>query len=196
MWFSFLRFFGLDSYGQESDTVSTDTINAIPQIIHPADTLQPYESSDTIPGEVPFLGDGAHSPTRAWVYSAVLPGLGQIYNRKYWKLPIVYGIMGGVGYWIWYNTQQYRIWLAEYEEVQSTINQNYLKAWRRQVELSYITLVGAHALQILDAYVDAHLFYWDVTPDLTLRIEPNIVPLVSPSGYLNNNYGLKCSLSF
>jgi hypothetical protein len=137
-----------------------------------------------------------HSPKRAMYYSLALPGLGQAYNKKYFKIPIVYGVLGGVGYWIYYNTQGYRTARDRYVEDQSTTNERYLRAWRRNLELSYITLAGAYALQVVDAYVDAHLFYWDVSPELTLRVEPSIRPHLVPVGGPVTNYGLKCSLTF
>jgi hypothetical protein len=86
--------------------------------------------------------------------------------------------------------------MERYVEDQSTTHERYLRAWRRNLELSYITLAGAYALQVVDAYVDAHLFYWDVSPELTLRVEPSIRPHLVPVGGPVTNYGLKCSLSF
>ncbi|MDF1572251.1 MAG: DUF5683 domain-containing protein [Bacteroidales bacterium] len=137
-----------------------------------------------------------HSPTRAMFYSLALPGLGQAYNKKYYKIPIVYGVLGSVGYWIHYNTQGYRAASDRYAEDQSSANERYLRLWRRNLELSYITMAGAYALQVLDAYVDAHLFYWDVSPELTLRVEPDIRPQLLPVRGPVTNYGLKCSLTF
>jgi len=66
--------------------------------------------------------------------------------------------------------------------------------------MSYIALAGAYALQVLDAYVDAHLFYWDVNPDLSVRVEPAIRPVygqpgISP-GTVAGNFGLRCKLTF
>lgn len=137
-----------------------------------------------------------HSPQRAMFYSLALPGLGQAYNKKYFKIPFVYGVLGGVGYWIYYNTQGYRDISDRYADDPSSTNERYLRAWRRNLELSYITLAGAYALQVLDAYVDAHLFYWEVNPDLTLRFEPSIRPHLVPAEGPVTNYGLKCSLTF
>ena len=137
-----------------------------------------------------------HSPRKAMIYSLVLPGLGQAYNNKYFKIPFVYAALGGVSYWIYYNTQGYRTASDRYAEDQSSINERYLRAWRRNLELSYITLTAAYALQVLDAYVDAHLFYWDVSPELTLRVAPDIRSHFTAAGMPVNNYGLKCSLTF
>lgn len=157
------------------------------------------EGNDSIKGsskEKVNFNDLEHSPRRAMIYAIVLPGLGQAYNSKYWKIPIVYAALGGVGYWVYYNNQGYREISAIYSDDPSSNNQRYLKAWRRQLELSYIVTVGAYALQVLDAYVDANLFYWDVDPDLSLRIEPSIEPIYTTSGTLLPNYGFKCKLTF
>ena len=137
-----------------------------------------------------------HDPNRAMFYSLFLPGLGQAYNKKYFKIPVVYGVLGGVSYWIWFNTQNYREASQNYTDDPSTINERYLRAWRRNLELSYISLAAAHALQVLDAYVDAHLFYWDVSPDLTVRVEPSVSPLITNTGMVAGNYGLRCRLTF
>ena len=62
--------------------------------------------------------------------------------------------------------------------------------------MSIIATVAVDALAVVDAYVDANLFYWDVSPDLTLRMEPSIQPVFNGSGTINNSYGLKCRLTF
>lgn len=137
-----------------------------------------------------------HSPTKAMLFSLFLPGAGQVYNKKIWKVPIVYGVLAGAGYWVYYNTGIYREASAAYADDPSDFNERVLRAWRRNLELSYITLVAAHGLQILDAYVDAYLFYWDVNPDLAIRLEPSIDPIVLPTGIVAGNYGLKLSMKF
>jgi hypothetical protein len=167
-----------------------------------------FRSQETIGGDtIRILGDTSaiqnvhpeemeHSPRKAMIYGLVFPGLGQAYNKKYFKIPFVYGALGGVGYWIYYNTQIYRDITVEYELDKSDDNERYLKHWRRNLELSYITLVGTYALQVLDAYVDANLLYWDVNPDLTIRLVPSIDPLYISPGMPVANYGLKCKLTF
>jgi hypothetical protein len=137
-----------------------------------------------------------HSPQRAMYYSLFLPGLGQAYNGKYFKIPIVYGALAGVSYWVWFNNQGYRQASLNYSLDQSNFNERYLRLWRRQLELSIITLVATHALQVLDAYVDAYLFYWDVSPDLAIRVEPAMEPLYLPVGQIVGNYGITCRLTF
>lgn len=137
-----------------------------------------------------------HSPKKAMTYALIFPGLGQAYNKKYFKIPFVYGAFGGVGYWVYYNTNGYRQASSIYAEDQSDLNERILRYWRRQLELSYITIVATYALQVLDAYVDAHLLNWDVNPDLSIRLEPTIEPFYLPVGVPASNYGITCKLTF
>lgn len=129
-----------------------------------------------------------HSPTRAAIYSAVLPGLGQGYNRKYWKIPIVWAGFGVITYFIITNTNNYRDYkeaytyvasgdssytdnelVGKYDEQQLLDAKNY---YRRNMELSYIIGGLWYLLNIIDASVDAHFFDYDVSEDLSLRIDP------------------------
>ena len=137
-----------------------------------------------------------HSPTRAMAYSMILPGLGQAFNKNYFKIPFIYVAFGGVGYWLYYNNQGYKQASANYSADPNSTNERYLRAWRRNLEISYITTVGVYALQVLDAYVDANLYFWDVGQELGLKLGPSIEPMLSPGGYAVINYGFKCKLSF
>jgi hypothetical protein len=125
-----------------------------------------------------------HDPTTATVRSAILPGLGQIYNKKYWKVPIIYGGLGASGYFILRNTRKFREFrsalVAEtkgnahpyqgiYNEQQLTTLKETYRRWR---DLSYISLFAVYVLQVVDANVDAHLYEFDVSEDLSLRIRP------------------------
>ena len=165
-----------------------------PQLFSPQDTIRTPAGNRK--QEQVNQEEIEHSPTKAMTYALILPGLGQAYNKKYFKIPIVYGALGGVGYWIYYNTQGYRQSSQNYTDDPTDFNERYLRLWRRQVELSYITLVAAYALQVLDAYVDAHLFHWDVNPDLSIRVEPSMEPLYLPAGQPANNYAISCKLTF
>jgi hypothetical protein len=133
-----------------------------------------------------------HSPLKATVLSAVLPGSGQIFNKKYWKAPIVYAGLGTCIYFISDNTKNYHFWKDAYIAFNDTdlstnptgnaegllssqldANQLYYK---KLVDVSYMSFLGVYALQIIDANVDAHLFSFDVSPNLSL----NYTPVVSP----------------
>ena len=133
-----------------------------------------------------------HSPTKAAWHAAVLPGWGQIYNKKYWKLPIVYGGLGGLGYWVYFNADQHRYYrqafLAKTDEDPATVDplpfvseSSILQTkeyYRRQLDASILFTLGFYCLQIVDAVVDAHLFNFDVSDDLTLQWRP-VIPVSS-----------------
>ncbi|HKK63032.1 MAG TPA: DUF5683 domain-containing protein [Bacteroidales bacterium] len=179
-------FMGAILYAQgEVRSPENDTTNKVEALSIQADTLseegsEPFIMPDTL----------EHSPRKAMIYALVLPGLGQAYNKKYFKIPVVYAVLGGIGYWIHYNTQAYRQSVEVYEADQTDRNEFFLRAWRRNLELSYISLAAGYALQVVDAYVDAHLFYWDVSPNLSLRLEPSTIsaPVM--------NYGISCRVKF
>lgn len=134
-----------------------------------------------------------HSPTKAAIMSACLPGLGQIYNRKWWKVPIVYAGLGGIGYLSYSNYSEYRSYLHAYEfktgdlPEGSTLNpyetelankyadsqlQTYKEAYRRDFEFFTILTIAWYGLNILDACVDGHLYNYDISDDLSFSIDP------------------------
>lgn len=138
-----------------------------------------------------------HSPKKATLYSLV-PGLGQIYNKKYWKLPIVYAGFGVTGYFAVTNGREYGKYNDAYkcainlkDECTNELAQKYtsddLKTirdyYRRNMELSYIIMGVWYVLQMLDATVDAHLYYWEVDDNLSVRVDPMIQPVnIAPQG--------------
>ena len=130
-----------------------------------------------------------HSPKKATIYSAVLPGLGQAYNKKYWKIPIVYTGFGILSYFIITNHSEYLKFREAYDYVNVgdttiPINNDYIykysidqlsKArdyYRRNMEFSMILTGFWYILNILDASVDANLFDYDISDDLSLHLEP------------------------
>lgn len=133
-----------------------------------------------------------HSPLKATLYSAVIPGSGQIYNHKYWKAPIAWAGLGTCVYFISENTKSYRFWKDAYIAFNDTdlstnptgdaegLSNNQLDAnqlyYKKLVDVSYMSFLGVYALQIIDANVDAHLFSFDVSPNLTLRYTPVVSP--------------------
>lgn len=183
-------FFWSYSYSQERDATPPPNVRPVP-----SDFAERADSADVKRENKKVLEEG-HSPRKAIVYALVLPGLGQAYNKKYFKIPFVYAALGGVGFWIDYNFKGYHGAVDDYTFDQSTTNERYLKAWRRNLELSFITLAGAYALQTVDAYVDANLFYWDVDPDLTMSVEPYVEPLSIPSVMPVATYGIKARITF
>lgn len=166
----------------------------------------------TVPAQKQPAADTArpHSVSRAAIYSAVLPGLGQAYNRKYWKIPIVYAGFGVIGYFVYSNAQEFRLYQEAY--VYTANGETYpidnplvgrynldqlqrgMDYYRRNRDLSFIIGALWYTLNILEAYVDAHFFDYDISEDLTLRVSPAVVgtaaydPQPAP--------GLKISLKF
>ncbi|HHW81432.1 MAG TPA: hypothetical protein GX746_07060 [Bacteroidales bacterium] len=160
------------------------------------------------------------NPTKAVIYAAIFPGLGQIYNRKYWKLPIVYGGFLGFSYAIAWNGRYYTDYSNGYQDImdddpETDSWKNFLpygadpemvdQAWLRDVmkrrkdfyrryrDLSIIGTVAMYALSILDAYVDAQLFDFNISTDLSLRVEPTVI---KRTDYLANSVGFQCRVSF
>lgn len=127
-----------------------------------------------------------HRPARAALYSAILPGAGQVYNRKYWKVPIVLGGLG-VSYWfIRDNNTQYQRYKTAYLDVvngrQDEFNGLYsgdqlrsvADTYHRWRDLSYVAIGLVYALNIMDASVDGYFVRFDVSNDLTLRAGPSL----------------------
>ena len=140
---------------------------------------------------------------KATIMSAILPGLGQAYNKKWWKVPIVYAGLGGFGYLFYYNQSRFNYYSknlrAEYDEDPGTLNETdytgdqllVLKNDHRKYrDLGIIGLAAIYALNIIDANVDAHLKTFDVSDDLSLKIRP-----YNNLYYTHNSIGLQSGLS-
>lgn len=128
-----------------------------------------------------------HSPLKAALFSAALPGLGQGYNKKYWKIPIVYAGFGGLGYALYYTTTEFKNYRAAYRlqvdedpltygsykgiDDQATL-QSYRDYYKRFVDISAICTAVWYALNIVDAAVDAHLFDWNMNDDINVAWRP------------------------
>lgn len=164
------------------------------------------------------------SAKRALWLAIVIPGAGQIYNRKYWKLPIVYGGFVGCAYAMRWNNQMYRDYSQAYMDIMDndpntqSYNQflhlgakidesnieRYQKLFksrkdkfRRWRDLSFFCLVGVYALSVVDAYVDASLSEFDISNNLSLRVEPTVINNSSERNPLKaNSLGVSCSLNF
>ncbi len=160
-------------------------------------------------------------PSRATWAALVFPGGGQIYNHKYWKLPIVYGGFIGCAYALNWNNQMYSDYSQAYLDIMDDdpttasyedflpprynveANKDYLKRvfknrkdnYRRQRDLSIFSFIGVYLLSVVDAYVDAELSNFDISEDLSVQIRPSIID--TPQQHLRNqSYGLQCSFSF
>ena len=159
-------------------------------------------------------------PQRALWLSLVFPGAGQIYNRKYWKLPIIYGGFMGCTYALLWNQQMYMDYSQAYldimdddpntksymemlppryditgrEEQFKKVFKNKKNYYRRYRDLSAFCFVGVYLLSVIDAYVDAHLSDFDISPDLSMKVEPALINSEGPTR--RTSYGVGCSLKF
>ena len=160
-------------------------------------------------------------PEKATWLALIIPGGGQIYNRKYWKLPIVYGGFVGCLYAYNWNGQMYKDYRQAYLDIMDSdpntdsfkdffrpgynfdANKEYLKnvfkkrkdRYRRWRDLSIFTFIGVYAISVIDAYVDAQLSSFDITEDINLTIEPQ---QIRGNGELlrQDYYGLNFNISF
>lgn len=199
--------FSVRAAGQDPDTLllqpEADPIEFVPLLesdtvyeIYGSDTVSQIRSGVRIEADTTMVeAQLTRSPTKAIMLALVLPGLGQAYNRKYFKMPIVWAAFAGVGYIAVYNTKQYKFYSKEYANNPDDTNERYLRGWRRNMELSYIGLIAIYALQVVDAYVDAQLFGWDVNEELSMGISPALQPLMVPGSLTGHAYGLTCSFN-
>jgi hypothetical protein len=146
-----------------------------------------------------------HSPKKAAIRSAILPGLGQIYNKKYWKLPIVYGALGTSAAIFFYNYNNYRDTRFAYrvkynmrvlhtdstlfpkirDELKPLSEESlrfYRDQFRRDIDYSALFFILLWGLNVVDAAVDAHLKPFDVSPDLSLQIKTGKSQMAGTTG--------------
>lgn len=201
----------VDSIPSQFEIVPEDTVSTI---ILSDDIL----SADSI--ATPVLAFRPN-PTKATWYAVVCPGLGQIYNRSYWKVPIVYGGVATLTYLISWNGKMYNDYRNAYQDIMDNdpntnsyeallyYNSNGDLSWkqstlqrkrdyyRRYRDLSIFGMTLLYVVSIIDAFVDAHLYDFSVTEDLSLRVEPVI------KNYYNSQpvppttmMGFQCTISF
>ena len=144
------------------------------------------------------------NPARASLFAAVLPGLGQVYNKKYWKLPLVYGGFGAIGYGLNfyqelykdYKNQRYYILENGTEESLEGFTEDQLRPAidqaRHERDFMIILMAGMYILQIIDAHVDAHLKEFDVNPNLQVKMQP----MMRNEMLTGNQIGFSVTLKF
>lgn len=148
------------------------------------------------------------NPKRAALMSAIVPGLGQAYNKKYWKLPIVYAALGTAGYLVVNNRLQYlefrNAYILDTNVADGEVSKYYdlgyqlsdlqriAEQYRTWTEFSAIGFLAVYLLQVVDATVDAHLYYFDVSEDLTMHWQPTILP----GTFASQRAGLSLTLTF
>ena len=161
-------------------------------------------------------------PIRSMWLGLVFPGGGQIYNRKYWKLPIFYGGFLGCAYALTWNGQMLRDYSQAYldimdddpntksyeqmlplgydisgkEERFKEIFKNKKNYFRKYRDMSIFAFAGVYLLAVIDAYVDAELSSFDISPDLSMRLEPAVIDVKSSNTSTKRSVGLQCSFRF
>ena len=209
--------FGGDSLTPVSpavDTVKVDTIN----LLLPFNEKELKKEQRQLKRSQ-FVPD----PQRALWLALVIPGAGQIYNRKYWKLPLVYGGFLGCAYAFTWNQQMYSDYSQAYldimddnpatqsykdflppnyditgrEDRYKEIFKNRKNRYRRWRDLSVFCFAGVYLLSVVDAYVDAQLSEFDITPDLSLHLEPTVINTNPQDTRMQKqSYGVSCSFKF
>ena len=164
--------------------------------------------SDTTNTVVTIKKGVSHSPKKAALLSTILPGAGQVYNKKYWKLPIIYAGVAGLAYSFQFNQSRYVKYRDAYKyriDNDATTTDDYIglysddnlntlqKYYHRYRDLTVIGFAALYALNIIDASVDAHLFTFDVSDDLTMKVEPTLINTVGMNNYTT---GLSLKLKF
>lgn len=154
------------------------------------------------------------APSKAAFYSALVPGLGQIYNKRYWKVPLVYGAIGAGAYAYLWNNQQYNRYRDAFKsrragfttdefydingngsgpDVSDAALQDAQERFQRDRDLSLLLTILAYALNIIDANVDAHLKQYNVSEQLSWKVHPR---LYTDPVFLNPVYGLAIEFEF
>ncbi|WP_288689538.1 DUF5683 domain-containing protein [uncultured Bacteroides sp.] len=162
------------------------------------------------------------NPTKATWLALVIPGGGQIYNRKFWKLPIIYGGFAGCAYALTWNNKMYKDYMQAYKDaalgnwdansIHDLLPPGYLDrtpktqitetlrkrkdTYRRYRDLSIFAFIGVYLISVIDAYVDAELSNFDITPDLSMRVEPAVINSQYSIGSSNKSVGVQCSFRF
>lgn len=177
-------------------------------VVEPIDTFAiiPSARVDSImkaDGDEKYMRTFNPDPNRAVWLSALFPGLGQIYNRRYWKLPLVVGGFMGLGYGASWNNGMLRDYTRAYNDLMDsdpstksymdffppgTTEESLDRSWlertvkarkdyyRRNRDLCIISMVGVYLIAMVDAYVDASLAHFDISPDLSMKLGPALIP--------------------
>lgn len=190
---------GAKSFAQDRPVLINDSINHVQN-----DSLiiegDPIENAELIE-----MKARQFDPRKAGLYSAVLPGLGQAYNKKYWKMPIIYGGFIGLAYGIDFYHNQYNLYRGELFEILETgaavspileFNEDQLRARiqdnRRERDFLIVLTAVLYFLNIADAHIDAHLKEFDLNEKLKLVVDPALTQPQNSS----LQAGLSLSLKF
>ena len=195
----FIFSFSIITKAQDQE-ISADSAVIIDQI----DTLNLRGTVIIVPDTIV----DSRTPAQAALLSAIMPGAGQIYNGKFWKLPLIYSGALTLGYYIGFNHDRYiafrTLLLSETDDDPRTINDTPLNDdqlrrrtdnWRRNRDLLIGLTIFLYALNIVDAHVDAHLRDFDVSENLSLQINPSVQQTLAQNQSVNT-FGLSLTLKF
>lgn len=187
-----------DSIAVEGDSIAVSVVGAVP--VDTVNVLDPLTGEEFDPDYV--VREFNPDPTRAVWMAALFPGLGQLYNRRYWKLPLVIGGFMGLGYATNWNNRMLEDYTQAYRDLMdndpstksymdfyppNTKEESLNKTWmektfktrkdfyRRNRDLCVIGMVALYLVAMVDAYVDASLAHFDITPDLSVDVHPTVI---------------------
>ena len=211
---------------QTSDVQPLDTVaigDSIGTLLAPMDQTARIDSAQLVKAKRDW-STWRPNPQRALWLALVIPGAGQIYNRKYWKLPIIYGGIMGCIYALTWNNTMYKDYSQAYLDIMDSdpttasynkflhlgveINDSNMERYqslfksrkdkyRRWRDMSIFVMIGIYAFSVIDAYVDAELSEFDISKDLSLRISPTVIHSQMGGNPLqNHSVGINCSLNF
>ncbi|MES2138353.1 MAG: DUF5683 domain-containing protein [Bacteroidota bacterium] len=205
--FIFLFFSTASNYAQVQDTTLKPKKSII---VPPLPTLQNGKTTEDSLEQAkikPKAKPAYHSPKTSALMSTIIPGLGQVYNKKYWKVPVIYAGLGGLAYSINQNQKKYSRYIEAYkfridgdsltidnfprysDENLNTLQQYY----KRFRNLSVIGFTLIYVMNIVDASVDAHMFTFDVSDDLSFHIQPTLLNIANAKNYTT---GLSLNITF
>ena len=183
-----------------ADSIANENKKKMLELTASPDIKQEKDPTDSLSRELKRK-QWVPNPTKATWLALVIPGGGQIYNRKYWKLPIVYGGFAGCAYALTWNGKMYKAYQAAYVDAvnekwdsssitdllppgyidrvsHSQITETLRKrkdTYRRWRDLSIFAFIGVYLISVVDAYVDAELSNFDIGPDLSMKVEPTLI---------------------
>lgn len=203
-----------------ADSIAAENKKKLLEMTSTPTLAEPEVSADSLKKEIDRKVWVPNPTTATWL-ALVIPGGGQIYNRKYWKLPIFYGGFAGCAYALTWNSKMYKDYSTAYKDAMNgnmqsssitdllppgyTVSESQLKellrkrkdTYRRYRDLSIFAFIGVYLLSVIDAYVDAELSNFDITPDLSMRVEPAVINSNQISNSSNNrSVGVQCSFRF
>lgn len=204
-----------------ADSIAGENKKKMLELTASPDLKEPKAPSDSLAKEVKRKL-WVPNPVRATWMALIIPGGGQIYNRKYWKLPIFYGGFAGCAYALTWNGKMYRDYFNAYRDaangnwnstnITDLVPPSYMNqvsqtqlvdllrrrkdTYRRYRDLSIFAFIGVYLLSVVDAYVDAELSNFDITPDLSMKVEPALIDTKTTSHNSSRSVGLQCSFRF